>query len=265
MKFVIALLAGLSLHAHAQGGDQMLVLMTCKPAHAVPDLGMSLTVSQGGIAGLTQIQVQEFFLGHNTNHTYIVRQKEVEPGMAGAPMTFEGQGITLQANFTTGTLADGGHIGHLSGVESAFNNVDLSCKLASTAERVETVAKVSAVDREIEAVELLSNGQLKMQKFSGQVTLRQLDSGTEAQLLSLAQDLRAAALTKQTLMTCKLAVFPGDVQDLYVSDSSEQLRLVLASSCAISQHVFPTAQAQQQTALLLEEKLIILAKQAAGV
>jgi hypothetical protein len=125
MNLMIAIL--MSLSAQAQTGDMMKTVMTCVPTTLRPDVGMSVTVSTGGLAGLTQVRVRHFFLGRSSVETFIVQEQPVDTHKLGAPIVFEGNGIRLSANFTTAPLKDGGHIGHL--VIDGQGSDELSCKL----------------------------------------------------------------------------------------------------------------------------------------
>ena len=132
MKTSIALLSlVVGLSAHAQMPDQFTKVMQCQPAKAVMDLGVSVTVQKGGFAGLTEVIVKRFFLGHTSSTTYIVNELPQNPTHMGAGLSYVGEGIELNTNFTTAQLPDGGHYAQLI-TEDANNSPsteNLSCIL----------------------------------------------------------------------------------------------------------------------------------------
>jgi len=111
MKKLLVSLAAMALtaQAHAEyrlGGDQIYAILNCQPAQTHPDLGMDVSVSQGGIAGLTQITVRRYFVGHSTTRKFYVQVSQ--PRTVGAPVTYTGSGIRLTVNGTTAPMKDGG-------------------------------------------------------------------------------------------------------------------------------------------------------------
>jgi hypothetical protein len=130
MKMILAAtLMSLGLTAHAEGADQIYTAIKCGPATVVPDLGLSLEVKEGGFAGLTQVQVKRFFLGHTSQTNYDVQQSPVKQGLLGAPIEFTGNGIRLTINFTTAPDANGQHHGTLETLEEngKYQSEELSC------------------------------------------------------------------------------------------------------------------------------------------
>ena len=115
--------------AFQQGADQMNEIIKCQPLRAMPDMGMQITVATGGIAGVTQVRVERFFLGHTEVTNYIVKAIDLAAGQMGEGMAYVGNGIRLTANFTT-LLPNGQHYGTLqlrsSGIDSLLK---LSCEL----------------------------------------------------------------------------------------------------------------------------------------
>jgi len=129
-KTILALLVSVSAFANAQSADQIYTVFTCQRKVAIPDLGLSVTVREGGIAGMTQVQVRRFFLGHDSQTNYYVQQELVKQGVVGAPMVFDGNGIRLTANFTTAPV-NGQHPGLLEIQDESgkFSSEELVCKL----------------------------------------------------------------------------------------------------------------------------------------
>ncbi len=63
---LIAVLSSVQVFADQTGGDQENTLVKCTPAVLVPDAGFDISVSSGGLSGLTMIRVSRYFLGHST-------------------------------------------------------------------------------------------------------------------------------------------------------------------------------------------------------
>ena len=117
--------------AYQTGGDEMTEIIKCQPLNLHPDMGMSVTVSTGGIAGLTQARVERFFLGHTSVENFIVKVAPAEPRRMGAPVTYIGNGIRLTANFTT-LLPNGKHYGTLQlGTKTDSSIEELACDIIS--------------------------------------------------------------------------------------------------------------------------------------
>lgn len=85
----------------------------CKPAFDRPDLGMSLQVLEGGISGIPQIRTTRFFLRQRQFDTYMVRRL-IQSRIAGAPLVFEGQDISLTIYMTTTPTEDGSRVAYLT-------------------------------------------------------------------------------------------------------------------------------------------------------
>lgn len=115
--------------AYEVGADQMTEIIKCRPLELRPDLGMQLTVSTGGIADLSQIEVTRFFLGHSSSNTYIVNAAPRRPDQLGEAETYKGAGIFLSINFTT-SLPNGSSYGFLKIKENEKVSFELlSCEL----------------------------------------------------------------------------------------------------------------------------------------
>lgn len=129
MKKFLLLTAVVLTGLNAFAIDELNEIVKCRPAKLVPDAGLSVVVSQGGIAGITQITVNRFFLGHHSISNHIVRQVPFD-GRMGAPMTFKGQDISLSVNFTTAPAKDGSHPGTLieKQADGSLVKNELSCK-----------------------------------------------------------------------------------------------------------------------------------------
>jgi len=110
------------------GGDQTRPVLKCQPLALRPDAGMNLIVTEGGLAGLTQVTVSRFFLGHSTSTNYIVKQERT--GAIGSPLSYIGKGIRLTVNMTTSPLKDGGHYStlQLSSANARYMTEELSCQ-----------------------------------------------------------------------------------------------------------------------------------------
>ena len=88
--------------AYQAGGDQMNEIIKCQPNPLHSDMGMSVSVSTGGIAGLTQVTVERFFGSRSSSNTYIVKALRLHPGQLGEAVTYSGSNIRLTVNFTSG-------------------------------------------------------------------------------------------------------------------------------------------------------------------
>src|SRR5437764_1385437 len=97
MKTILALILASSFQAQARsaGADEIKTIITCERAVNIPDLGLSVIVRQGGIAGLTEVQVRNFFIGHSSIAKYYVQQLPIEPKRMGSPLVYKGNGIVL--------------------------------------------------------------------------------------------------------------------------------------------------------------------------
>lgn len=127
--FAMAALMMMGLSAHANTGDQMTTVMTCGPLVAHPDLGMKLTLTKGGLAGMTMIRIERFFLGHSSVENFIVEQMPQEQFRLGAPLVFQGQDISLTVNYTTAPTPQGGHHGTLQLQQgTSVSTEQLSCR-----------------------------------------------------------------------------------------------------------------------------------------
>jgi hypothetical protein len=129
MKTILtAALLTLGLSAHAQSADQIYTAIKCGPATVIPDLGLSVEVKEGGLAGATEVVVKHFFMGRTSQTNYYVQQSP-NRGLIGAPVEFTGNGIRLTINFTTAPDANGKHRGTLETQEEngKYQSEDLSC------------------------------------------------------------------------------------------------------------------------------------------
>lgn len=126
---LLALLA-FTVTSKAFAADELVDLIKCRPAILTPDLSMSLTLSSGGIAGLTMIKVERFYLGHSTQETFLVRQLATNPQFENQPVIFLGEDISFEADFSAVTN-DGGAPGILKLRQgtSDFSFEELSCEV----------------------------------------------------------------------------------------------------------------------------------------
>jgi hypothetical protein len=127
----ITLLAALTIFTTASkavAADELVDLIKCRPVVLTPDLSMSLTLSAGGIAGLTMIKVERFYLGRSTTQTYVVRQLDLNTQQEDQPVIFLGEDISFEADFSAVTN-DGGAPGilRLRMGTNDFSIEELSC------------------------------------------------------------------------------------------------------------------------------------------
>lgn len=131
MKSIIATLAlvlGTQAHAVVTMPDMIYTTIRCERSVDVQDAGLRVEVRSGGLAGLTQVVITEIYEGGSTVHSQYVREK-ISPAL-GAPIVYEGNGVSLSINFTTAPDAKGGHRGVLRAIlpnDQVMNEV-LSCQ-----------------------------------------------------------------------------------------------------------------------------------------
>lgn len=91
----ISILA-LSITASATPGDMTKLVADCHWLSPVQDVGMRVTVTEGGLAGITQLQVSRFFIGRATQvKTYLVYKTPIQRhGL----LVFQGDQVKLQIN-----------------------------------------------------------------------------------------------------------------------------------------------------------------------
>jgi hypothetical protein len=132
MKMILVLLAFAAAQAQAQirHPDEILTVLKCERAVNIPDLGMSVEVRQGGIAGLTSIEVENFYLGHSTRENYYVSPVVAQPASANQPAIYEGNQIRLTINIQSALDAKGGTPATLELYDSAghVQTTQLSCQ-----------------------------------------------------------------------------------------------------------------------------------------
>jgi hypothetical protein len=104
---ILAAMFVLSTTSKVMASDETIDLVKCRPATLRPDLGMSLTLSAGGVAGETVIRIERFFLGQFSEKSYVVRQSPIEPQQDSQSMLFLGEDISFQADFSRASI-DGG-------------------------------------------------------------------------------------------------------------------------------------------------------------
>lgn len=99
----LAALLVLTTSTKVMAADELVDLVKCRASTLRPDVGMSLTLSAGGIAGLTMVKVERFYLGRSSSKTYIVNQLPLNPQQNDQPVIFIGEDISFEANFNTPT------------------------------------------------------------------------------------------------------------------------------------------------------------------
>lgn len=109
---LVTVMMVLGLTAKAQNADMLYTVIECHNAVMMPDNGMTVTVAEGGFAGIPQLTVKHFFLGHTTSDTYMV-QHGFNSHMVGAPISYNNETVSLEINFTVAPLKDGGSPGTL--------------------------------------------------------------------------------------------------------------------------------------------------------
>ena len=108
-------------------------IMICQPVELRPDMGMEVKVNQGGIAGITQVIITRYFLGHSTTSTHIVKRIQLDKYRPGAAVVYVGQNVRLSINYTTTPNKDGGHASTLELVENEQVSAEqLSCQTIYT-------------------------------------------------------------------------------------------------------------------------------------
>ncbi len=129
MKNFLSICALTLLTFSAQASDELIDILQCRPVAAKADVGLSVSVAQGGFAGITQITINRFALGQHTIAKHIVRQLPILTGRAGSPVIFEGDTVRLSINLTTQALKNGSHPALLITIGENGNliNEDLVC------------------------------------------------------------------------------------------------------------------------------------------
>lgn len=115
-----------SQEAFETGADQLIEIIRCHPLVLHPDMGMKLSVSTGGIAGLTQVAITRFAMGRTFTNTYVVNALPNQPNQLGEGITYIGADLRLSVNFTA-TLPNGGSTGALKMKDHPSEK--LSCSL----------------------------------------------------------------------------------------------------------------------------------------
>ena len=109
------------------GADRIYTVLKCHAAVATPDRGISVVITQGGFAGLTEMTVTHYYLGQSSEQKYVVTQEM--PQQMGSPMRYVGTGVRLTVNFTTTPMNDGGHYAVLQrdSINGHYMPEELSC------------------------------------------------------------------------------------------------------------------------------------------
>ncbi|MGZ3690014.1 MAG: hypothetical protein ACXVAX_00835 [Pseudobdellovibrio sp.] len=267
MKKLLLTVSFLFISFNAFAADEMNDVIKCGRLQVVPDLGLQVTLSQGGIAGITLLKVDNFFLGHSTSNSYMVAQEAVQPGVMGAPVTYKGDEASLSVNFTTAPLKDGGHIGSLTLYKDGqvTSTEQLSCKsVAQPKPAYHALALVSGVDMNIRSVELESNGSLKVTSTKGQVKNVVLSDKNVSTLNYEAQTLDNVELaTDKRVVICMMMVNPMFIQNFSVyNTATDSMRVMLAgNSCASPEKTYPAEANMNSMAQNLKSQMLILAQQ----
>lgn len=85
--------------AFQAGADQFNEIIRCQPLQ--PEIGMSVSVETGGIAGLTQIKVSRSFPSHTSTQTYIVKPLTRPEAQINEGITYSSSTLLLTVNFNT--------------------------------------------------------------------------------------------------------------------------------------------------------------------
>ena len=124
MLFLALNLLSLSTFA---AGDMEEVIFECQPAVLRPDVGLSLKVIEGGLAGMTRIEVRRSMLGHTQADNYIVKRNLDNLGSAGSAFELKGRDIIFSINLTTTPRPD--HLRIATLVTKAQGVEKLLCKI----------------------------------------------------------------------------------------------------------------------------------------
>ena len=115
--------------AFQAGADQINEIIRCQPLVLQPDLGMKVSVLTGGIAGLTQVKISRFFLGHTSTNTYIVKALTRPEAQLNEGITYVSSEIRMTVSFNSQT-PNGGNYGMLKIRENgSTSTTELSCAL----------------------------------------------------------------------------------------------------------------------------------------
>ena len=91
--------ANAAVEGFQQGADQLHEIAKCQLLETNPEMDLDITISTGGIAGVTQIRVERHFEGDALMNTFVVKND-------GA--SFVGNGIRLTADFNR-LMSNGGY------------------------------------------------------------------------------------------------------------------------------------------------------------
>lgn len=129
MKNILSICALTLLTFSAQASDELIDVLQCRPVASKADAGLSVSVAQGGFAGITLVTINRFFFGQHTIAKHLVKQLPLLPGRAGSPVIFEGDTVRLSVNFSTRALKNGSHPALLITIGENGNliNEDLVC------------------------------------------------------------------------------------------------------------------------------------------
>lgn len=97
---MVITMMGLNVHAYV-GGDQMYQTVSCSLNENIPDMMVGLKVFEGGIAGITQLQVNNYHWGRPTaTKNYPVKKTFVQSINGSKLNLFLGNGIELKINLS---------------------------------------------------------------------------------------------------------------------------------------------------------------------
>jgi len=113
MKTVLLTLAAaisLTQTARAEiriGADQIYPFLKCQGVDNVPDRTVTVILTRGGIAGLTELTVTHSTFAQVSSQKFVVTEKR--SNQVGGAINYVGAGVRLTVNFTTSPMNDGGH------------------------------------------------------------------------------------------------------------------------------------------------------------
>lgn len=126
---ITSALFGLAANASSYP-DELYPVFNCNSIIEQSDSGTTVEVLEGGIAGVPQIRVTRYNVGHASTDTYFAHRLKQNPKRIGSPIVYEGRDVRLAMNFTSAPLEDGGHYSTLEvRHEDMVAIEELSCKI----------------------------------------------------------------------------------------------------------------------------------------
>jgi hypothetical protein len=111
MKLVLIAVLSLvaSANVHAQVGDQVKTIVTCRETSGLPN-GMFIEITEGGFVGMTLAKISyRAGLGPVRVLATVPVKEVIAQGNMGAPRTYYGSHFSLTINVDSAPVAGGGH------------------------------------------------------------------------------------------------------------------------------------------------------------